>query len=48
MLVETEEVFEKAATEDYSDKPMMPVQTAMSVISHVTAHVQHIVLVCLI
>ena len=38
MPVETEEVFEEAATEDY-DMPMMPVQTAMLVISQVTAHV---------
>ena len=37
MPVETEEVFEEAATEDY-DMPMMPVQTAMLVISQVTAH----------
>ena len=48
MPVETEEVFEEAATEVYSDMEMMPVQTAMPVISQVTAHVQHIVLVCLI
>ena len=39
MLVETKEVFEEAATEDYSDMPMMPVQTAMPMISQITAHV---------
>jgi len=39
MPVETEEVFEEATTKDYSDMPMMPVQTAMPVISQVTAHV---------
>ena len=39
MAVETKEVFEEAATKDYSDMPMMPVQTSMPVISQVTAHV---------
>ena len=34
MPVETEEVFEEATTEVYSDMKMMPVQTAMPVISH--------------
>jgi len=39
MLVQTEEFFEEAATKDYSDMAMMPVQTSMPVISQVTAHV---------
>ena len=39
MAVETKEVFEEAATKDYSDMAMMPVQTSMPVISQVTAHV---------
>ena len=39
MPVETEEVFEEATTEDSSDMAMMPVQTAMPVISQVAAHV---------
>ena len=39
MPVQTEEFFEEAATEDYSDMAMMPVQTSMPVISQVTAHV---------
>ena len=39
MPVQTEEFFEKAATEVASDMAMVPVQTSMPVISQVTAHV---------
>ena len=35
MLVQTEEFFEEATTEDYSDMPMLPIQTSMPVISQV-------------